>query len=402
MQERVKFVLEWECRWNEAQGGRVNFSQLCRAFGISRETGYVWLRRYREAGHDVRALEDHSRRPLHSPTAIDEEMQSLVVAARKLHPRWGPRKLHAWLVDMHPAGEFPSPSCMGDILKRHGLTHPRKHRRRRAVPSSQPFADCKAPNDVWCIDFKGKFRTRDGRWCHALTLIDAYSRFLLRCEAISDPNGKEVERILDSAFLEFGLPAAMRSDNGPPFASTAAGGLTRLSVWWLKLGIRLERIEPGKPYQNGRQERVHLTLEEVVNPPRANLVAQQRAFDLWRREYNEERPHEALRQKPPERAFQRSTRRYPRPLKPRHDEFAFETASVDKQGCIKWRGKKVFISTALFGEAVEMTPTDQGLWEVNYGPILLGHLNPKRLDRGLILPKRKRRKGGVTKLTLDQ
>jgi transposase InsO family protein len=333
-------------------------------------------------------------------------MQAVVVAARKQHPKWGPRKLHAWLTERYPDVEFPSPSCIGDILKRHGLTHSRKRKRRRACPSSQPFAECKAPNDTWCIDFKGKFRTRDGRWCHVLTLIDAHSRFLLRCEAVADPNGKEVERILDSAFSEFGLPVAIRSDNGPPFASTGAGGLTRLAVWLLRLGIRLERIEPGKPYQNGRQERVHLTLEEVVDPPRANLVAQQRALDLWRKEYNQERPHEALGQKPPERAYEPSRRRYPRPLKSPATDFAFESCWVTKQGCIGWRGKKIFISTALFRETVEITPAEEEpMWEVSYGPILLGYLNDRHLARGLIPPRRKRKKKGnsrVTKLTLDE
>lgn len=188
---------------------------------------------------------------------------------------------------------------MSIILQRQGLSRPRKRIRRKAMPSTQPFGDCAGPNDTWCIDFKGKFRTQDGRWCHVLTLLDAWSRYLLRCEAVLDPDGVAVERILDSAFQEFGLPAAMRSDNGPPFASTGAAGLTKLSVWWLQLGIRLERIEPGEPQQNGRLERAHLTLEEIVATPAQDVMAQQRELGPWRREYNEERPHQALGQRPP-------------------------------------------------------------------------------------------------------
>ena len=262
------------------------------------------------------------------------------------------------------------------------------------IAATQPFAHCDAPNTVWCVDFKGKFRTQDGEWCHVLTILDAYSRYVLRCEAVLDPTGDEVERIFDGAFLEFGLPQALRSDNGPPFASTGAGGLTKLSLWWLRLGINLERIEPGKPQQNGRHERMHRTLEEAVTPARANLRAQQRALDLWRREYNEERPHEALGQKPPATVYTRSTRRYPRPLKrPEMNTFA-EPVRVDHGGHIRWRRERVFVSSPLALEHVELLPdeTAQGRWRVSYGPILLGWVDPERLERGLILPPRRRRR----------
>jgi transposase InsO family protein len=223
---------------------------------------------------------------------------------------------------------------------------PRK-RQRRSKWQSQPFAEVDAPNTTWCVDFKGQFRTRDGHWCYPLTIVDAFSRFLIRCEGLLEPNGDNVERIFDSAFHEFGLPAVIRTDNGPPFVSTGAGGLTPLSVWWWKLGIRRERIQPGKPQQNGRQERFHRTLKAECTPER-DVRVQQRVFDVFRREYNEERPHEALAQKPPGSIYERSARRYPRPLLRFDSPHPWDiSVRVDKHGFIRWNGQRVFVSSAL-------------------------------------------------------
>jgi hypothetical protein len=225
------------------------------------------------------------------------------------------------------------------------------------------------------VDFKGHFRTQDGSKCYPLTIIDAHSRFLIRCEVVNAPDGREVQRIFDSAFSQFGLPAAIRSDNGPPFASVGAGGLTKLSVWWLRLGIRVERIEPGKPQQNGRQERFHRTLKaETAKPPRATLSAQQRAFDLFRRQYNEERPHEALGQRPPSSAFALSPRHYPCPLlRFQLDAPWNQAARVDRDGFLRWGGKPLFISTALAHEDVELRydPTLEQ-WHLVFGPLSIG------------------------------
>jgi transposase InsO family protein len=381
VKERVKFLLEWEKRW-QAGEGRLNFSALCREFGVSRQVGYDWLSRYREAGHDVRVAAERSRRPLHSPRQVAEAVEDVVTALRKAHPTWGPKKLRAWMLHHRPNIEMPAPSTIGEILRRRGLSQRRSFRRRRAYATARrPFANITGPNATWCVDFKGHFRTGDGQPCYPLTLIDAHSRFLIRCEGVLAPDGREVQRIFDSAFQEFGLPAAIRSDNGPPFATVGAGGLSALAVWWLRLGIRLERITPGKPQENGRQERFHRTLKaETAKPPKANLRAQQRTFDAFRREYNEERPHEALDQRPPASFFERSARCYPRPLEHFEVEPWNHRVRLDKHGVMVWDEKRIFISTALAHEDVELRSDDADAetWDVVFGPLSLGYLKQHR------------------------
>lgn len=396
MKERTKFVLEWERRWHEAEGGLVNMAELCRMFGVSRQTGYKWVGRYREAQLDVAAVAERSRRPKTSPNALPLEVQDLIVEARKRWPRWGPRKLHQRLVEANPGEAVPSASVIAKVLKQRGLTAPRRRRRdRRAVGVVAPFSGCSAPNDVWCIDFKGWFVTGDGQRCYPLTLLDAYSRYLLRCEAVVDPDGDRVRPILDSAFQEFGVPAAIRSDGGPPFASSGPALLTKLSVWLLKLGIRVEIIAPGKPQQNGRLERFHRTLgEETASPPERDHRAQQRRFDPWRYEYNHERPHESLGQRRPASVYMASRRSYPRPLlNVAADPFG-HVARIDKRGCIQWNRRSVFISSALAHELIQLDPNidapDDGHWDVSWGEILLGTLNEHQQERGLIVPRRPR------------
>jgi len=392
MKERTKFVLEWERRLAEWQG-QVNLAELCREFGVSRPTGYRWVGRYVRGGCDVRTMEERSRRPKHSPAAVPLWLEDAVVAARKDKPRWGPRKLRAWLVDRYPGREWPSPSTMSAIIKRRGLVTPRRRRRRAAVAVTQPFAGCDRPNAVWCVDFKGWFRTEDGVKVYPLTIVDAFSRYLVRCEALTEPDGSEVFRVFDSAFREHGLPDALRSDNGPPFASTGAGGLTRLNVWWLRLELRLERIEPGKPQQNGRQERFHRTLKLEV-PPAATVAAQQRAFDAFRGVYNGERPHEALGQQPPATVYQCSRKRYPRRLA--RPDAGGHTCVTDKNGFIRWHGRRVLLTSALCGEQVSLWPLQGPKWEVCFGPITLGTLDEQRPERGLVVPPRRRRRNVAT------
>jgi transposase InsO family protein len=387
--ERVRFVLAWERRWR-AQQGRVDLAELCRQYGIARQTGYVWIRRYRDAGYDVSALANRSSRPHRSPTATSAAMVETVLAAKRAHPRWGPRTLIGWLRERHPSREFPSAATARRILERHGLVSRRRPRRRRAAVAGAPFSDAVGPNAVWCIDFKGAITTGDGVRCGPLTILDAFSRFCIRCELLDAATSDRVMHVLDSAFREYGLPAAIRSDNGPPFASTGAGGLTQLNVWLLRLGIRLERIAPGKPQQNGRLERFHRTLEaEAASPPKATWQAQRRAFYLHRVEYNEQRPHQALGLKTPASLYVPSTRRYPTHLA-RFDASTFGMSRmVDAQGCVLVDRHRILISTALHGELVQLEP-DRDRWEVRFGPVLLGWLDAAHPTK-LVLKTRPRR-----------
>ncbi len=382
MNERAKFVLEWARRFEAAKGGRVNVSELCLMFGVSRQTGYVWINRYRDAGRDLRVLQDRSRRPHTHPNAVTPKMEDLVVEARKKFPRWGPRTLRRWLADRLADQPIPSHATISKILARRGMVVPRLKRRRRdpSVVVTPPFPECTAPNDTWCMDFKGWFRTRDRAKCYPLTLFDSFSRFLLRCEALTEPNGIEVQRILASAFTEFGLPTAMRSDGGPPFASTGASCLSSLMVWLLKLGLTIELIAPGKPQQNGRLERFHRTLKLDV-PPAASVLEQQRAFDVYRGEYNFQRPHHSLSLNTPGSVYRRSRASYPRKLLgpellvgglPGHIE------KVDRYGFIRWHRRRLFVSEALAFEHVILWPEDGAQWSVWFGPIALGRFDGHR------------------------
>ncbi|MEJ7600348.1 MAG: integrase core domain-containing protein [Kofleriaceae bacterium] len=310
------------------------------------------------------------------------------------------------LVERNPGKAVPSASVMAKVLKRRGLTATRKRRRRlsAAAAVTAPFTCCNAPNDVWCIDFKGWFATDDGVRCYPLTLIDAFSRMLLRCEALTEPDGKQVQRILDSAFLEYGLPKVIRSDGEPPFASTGPARLTELSVWLLQLGITTEIIAPGKPQQNGRLERLHRTLKaETAGPPDADCASQQRCFDVWRGQYNHLRPHEALNMRRPADVYVRSRSAYPRPLlKPDYFDFGpfSHIARLDKNGFIKWHRRKVLISSALKHESVEIEPDEvDGRWNVRWGSIHLGQLDENRTERGLVVPRRRRGDREVSRMS---
>jgi transposase InsO family protein len=281
---------------------------------------------------------------------------------------------------------LPAPSTITEILHRHGLIEPRR-RRKRTPPYTKPFAAIAAPNDSWSIDFKGQFRTGDGSWCYPLTLTDNFSRYLLRCDAYGSTAEVGARKSCEAAFREHGLPWVIRSDNGTPFASTAPGGLSTLSAWWVRLGIVPERIPPASPAQNGRHERMHRTLKaEAADPPRANQVLQQRAFHTFRHEYNDERPHESLGQVPPATVYQPSSRPYPRKLPELTYPDTFELRKVGLSGHIKWRNRAVFLTEVLGGSYVGLTQVDEHSWDVFFGPIRLGALNSKRLDLGLLRP----------------
>jgi putative transposase len=353
--------------------GRMNMSEVCEAFGVSRKTGYKWLARYQT--HGALGLEELSRAPNEHPNATDEKVVALITELRGERPRWGPKKLLAHLAPKWPEFQFPGESTVSEVLRRRGLSSPRQKRRRTAL-YSQPFRGYDEPNAVWCIDFKGWFFTRDHQKCHPLTISDGYSRYLLRCYGTLRTDFSIVRFVLLSAFDEYGLPAAIRSDNGPPFASSAPGGVSRFSVMLIRLGILPERIQPGRPTQNGRHERMHRTLKaEAASPPAANRVAQQRALDAFRRDYNEVRPHEAIGQVPPQAIYRPSSRSFERVLKDPAYGDKIEPVRVRSDGTVKWQGHHFMLTDILAGELVGCERLDTGGWKLSYGPLELGLLN---------------------------
>ena len=367
--QRMRFVIA------AREEGAV-MSEVCERFGVSRMTGYKWLARYDAEG--VVGLKERSRAPKRHGRARPEAVVEAVLGLRARYPHWGPRKLRVKLEQGWPEIELPAASTIGDWLRREGLARPRG-RRRHCPPYTQPFAAATAPNDVWAVDFKGWFRTGDGERCDPLTITDAFSRSLLCCQGVMRPDHVHVRPAFEAAFCEFGLPRAIRNDNGPPFASTGAGGLSPLSVWWIKLGITPERIAPGKPQQNGRHERMHRTLKaETATPPAATLEDQQKRFDRFRLEFNEERPHEALGQKTPASFYNPSPRSYPCPLRePEYDQ-TMAVRRVRSNGEIRWDGQLVFVSQVLVSEPVGIEETECGDWRVRYADVELGFIDRRR------------------------
>src|SRR6266568_1237075 len=302
MEEKLRFVFEYE-------RGEQSMTELCQRYEVARETGYVWLRRYRQAG--VAGLVERPRAAHRHGNQTPEEIEQMVLELRQAHMRWGPRKLKRILERDEPGRVWPTASTIGALLKREGLVVARK-KRWRTAPYTEPLAHADEANRVWCADFKGWFRTADGERIDPLTISDAHSRYLLRCQAVEKTDTARVQAIFEAAFREHGMPEAIRTDNGAPFASRALAGLSRLAVWWIKLGILPERIAAGHPEQNGRHERMHRTLkQEAAQPPAANRRKQQQALDHFRQEYNQVRPHEALEMQTPAAVYQPSARTFP-------------------------------------------------------------------------------------------
>ena len=380
VEERMRFMMAVE-------KGEESFAAICRRFDVSRRIGYKWLSRFEEEG--TTGLFDRSRAPRHHPQAIAANIAERCLEVRRAHPSWGPVKVRAYLERRSSNTDWPAASTIGELFDREGLTVKRRLRR-RSPPSSAPFADCNAANDVWCIDFKGWFLTGDGKRCEPLTITDAHSRYLLRCQALSRTDTAHVWPVLDAAFREFGLPRHLRSDNGSPFASRGAGGLSQLSVRLIKAGVTPERIAPGKPQQNGRHERMHLTmLREAASPPAFSMREQLKRLRQFQQLYNEERPHQALDNATPAERYQTSPRRFDGTL--RSPEYADQDVRwVRHNGEIKLNGMFIYINAALAGEPVGLAESEDGC-TVTYGPIMLGTIahktdelrRPKRKGRGL-------------------
>lgn len=350
VEERIAMLRDYDT-------GAFTVGELAARYGVSRETFYVWKRR-RESG-EAGWYEPFSRVPDHCPHATPEKQRAAIVAMRERFPRFGPKKIRAKLAAERPRIPWPAASTIGDILKREGLIEA-KARRSRPVGQGEIVSGADEVNGEWAIDFKGWFRTRDGERCDPLTVTDTASRYLIETRIV-DPTWAGVRGALERVFADVGLPQAMRSDNGAPFGSTGAGGLSSLSVWWLRLGIEPRYIPPSSPQDNGRHERMHRTLKaETACPPAATPREQQVRFDRFRRHYNEERPHEALDQTPPARHWKPSQRPFPRCLDEPWYDADHEVRSVRYQGTIKWRGEHVFIGEALAGEMVGVAELDNG------------------------------------------
>lgn len=369
MSEKLRFI-------TAAARGEERMADLCRQFGISRKTGYKWLTRYRADG--VTGLAARSRAPRQRPRAVPAAVRATLVAERGAHPSWGPKKLLARLHQTQPETVWPAASTVGQILQQAGLVVPRRRARPHAPPRTQPLAHATAANVVWCADFKGDFLLGDGSRCYPLTITDAHSRLLLRCQALLSTAHTGVHALFAATFQEYGLPDRLRTDNGVPFAGRGVGGLSRLSVWWLQLGILPERITPGAPSENGRHERMHRTLKaEACRQPGHTLAEQQRLFTAFRTEYNTVRPHEALGQVPPASVYTPSARGYPARLPEVTYPAADAVRRVHPNGTLRWRGEEVFLSELLAGLPVGLWQVHDGLWEVRFGVLPLTRLDAR-------------------------
>jgi transposase InsO family protein len=364
------------------ESGLYGMSELCRELGISRKTGYKWLRRYEMEG--AGGLEDRSRVPRRCPHRTDGGCEERLVDARRRHPHWGPRKLLKILADRDPEVSWPAASTASRILKRHGLVVPRRRRARKETPG-KPNLEATQPNDVWTADFKGEFRLGNRELCYPLTVADMASRYLLRCEVKRSTASAPVRQSFEELFARYGRPAKILTDSGTPFgAPHAIRRWSQLSVWWIRLGIEPVLIQPGHPEQNGCHERMHRTLKQATTrPPGGNLAQQQRRFDEFCCEYNDLRPHESLGMRTPGSVYQPSTRHHTATVPDMTYPGHYEVRRVRRSGEINWRGCRLFLSEVLAGTSIGMEEVDDRRWSIYFGPILIGRFDEStnHLDR---------------------
>jgi len=365
MDERLRFVQDvYRPGWP--------FSEVCARYTVSRKTGYKWLARYGEGGPE--ALSDRSHRPRGCPHATPAEVVRLILQLQRRYT-WGARKVRTLLAARVPPAQLPTKTTVHRILERHGRVKPRRRSRRR-FHQGPPGTPMDAPNAVWTADFKGQFRMRSSVYCYPLTVQDGATRFLLGCRGLLQPTTEGSWPVFAGLFRRYGLPERIRTDNGSPFASNALGRLSTLSVWWVRLGIRPELIEPAHPEQNGRHERMHKTLKAATaRPPQANLTAQQRAFDAFRHRYNTVRPHEALNDATPASCYTPSPRPYRTTLDTLDYPGHFERRLVSRNGGIRWSNRWVNVSHLLAELEIGFEEIDDGLWNVYFGPVWLGRFH---------------------------
>ncbi len=355
-----------------------SFSYLCSCYGISPKTGYKWRNRFLSGG--LNNLEDKSRAPHTSHHRTPDEICELIIQKKLAHIHWGPKKVLDNLKKHNPTLPLPADSTAGEILKKAGLVKKRK-KRHHVSADEQAFSDCQENNQTWAVDYKGQFKLGNGQWCYPLTITDNHSRYLLQCKALKSTAYSDAKDWMEHCFRAYGLPQNMRSDNGTPFSSMAAGGISRLSKWWIQLGIRPERIQPGNPQQNGRHERMHKTLkQETTKPPAYSEDAQQTKFDRFKTEFNHERSHEALQRRCPVEVYEPSIISYPETLPEISYDERYDTRKVKRGGEIKWKGHHIYISQVLSHERISLKEIDNDLWEVCYGFYKLGELDAKKVQ----------------------
>jgi transposase InsO family protein len=369
MDQKIQMVADWQSEY-------LSITDLSQKYSLSRPTIYKWLKRYEEFGID--GLKEQSRKPLHSPNQTKDDIVELIIKEKLKNRKRGPKKVYYQLATQYPHIDLPSPSTIGEWLKKRGLVNKRKKRLR--VPAyTEPFQACQTPNAVWSVDYKGQFYTKDTCVCYPLTISDNYSRYLLKCQGLPGPRYEETRKVFEEVFREYGLPEAIRSDNGTPFTGRCAGGLSRLSIWWIQLGIIPERIDKGCPQQNGRHERMHRTLkEEAIYPVSRNMKEQQKRFDLFLIDYNNNRPHEALGQNTPGNYYQRSIRPYvEKPVMPDYD-LDYAVRHVRHSGEIKFKGGIYYLTQLLTGQPVGLKQVADGQWTVYYSFQQIGTLDLRK------------------------
>ena len=377
MEERVRMLAEYD-------SGNWGVSDLCARYGVCRDTFYEWRRRRAEG--EAAWFMDRSHAPLSCPHRTGLEVAEAIIGARRRYPHLGPRKLRVMLERRRPEQAWPAASTIGDILKRAGLVEPTR-RRRRALDQKRPFAAVTAANEEWSADFKGWFRTRDHLRIDPLTIADSHTRFLIDVRIVA-PTIEGAQPVFERPFRSYGLPGSIRCDNGPPFGSTGAAGLTRLSAWWLKLGIEPRFIRPASPQENGRHERMHRTLKrQTSSPPAADAVEQQRRFDRFRRHYNDERPHEALGQTPPSESYARAHRAMPSRIEDPWYDADHRVRRVRTSGEVKWKADRIFVSEALVGELVGIAELETGDHVVRFCHLDIGIIDRKGRFRRFAPPR---------------
>ena len=367
MDERIRFIVAVE-------EGVYSIAELCDRFGVTRQCAHKWRQRYAAEGFG--GLADRSHAPHRCPHRMEAAVAEPLLELRKQHPGWGPATLLARLKKLRPELKLPAPSTVGDLLRREGLIQPR---RRRAPPAcgTGSAVQAEAPNQILTADFKGQFRTLDGRYCYPLTIQDAFSRFLLCCDALLSTRGDEAKPSFERVFREYGLPQVMHTDNGPPFASSTPLRLTRLNAWWIKLGITPQRSRPGCPQDNPRHERMHRELTSTRFPPAANQQGQQGKFDVLREEFDNVRPHHALEMKTPGEVYVPSERRMPERIPKPEYAAHWEVRSVRRQGTIRFQGREIYVSEVLSGEQLALEEVADGVWSVFFYHVLLARFSER-------------------------